>query len=122
MWLVGHVGFGDRDVDGDRNQQRLRGHRRACARALQPLVDRALVRGVHVDEHETVRRLREDVDAVQLRDRVPERIVVADRRSAGDWPGDDSMPGVNAGVIAPSDGCSWSRTPGSSASRHSNIE
>ena len=40
----------------------------------------------------------------------------------GDWPGDDSMPGVNAGVIAPSGGCSWSRTPGSSALRHSNIE
>ena len=33
------------------------------------------MRGVHVDEHQAVARLREDVDAVQLRERVPERMV-----------------------------------------------
>ena len=38
-------------------------------RGLQALVDDALVRRVHVDEHEPVAVLREDVDAVQLRER-----------------------------------------------------
>ena len=45
-------------------------------RGLEPLVDDALVRGMHVDEHEAVAVLRQDVDAVQLREREAERMRV----------------------------------------------
>ena len=66
----------------DRHQQRLRRQRRRVERVLQPLVDDALVRRVHVDDHEARRVLREDVDAVQLREREPERGRLARARAA----------------------------------------
>ena len=53
---------------------------RAVERALQPLVDDALVRRVHVDEHEPGAILREHVDAVQLREREAQRVVIAVRQ------------------------------------------
>src|SRR5262249_9180533 len=59
----------------DWNEQRL--HRRvAIERVLEALVEDALVRRVHVDEHQTVPILREDVDAMQLRERETERVLV----------------------------------------------
>ncbi len=47
---------------------------RASSARLQPLVDDALVRRVHVDQHQPGAVLREDVDAVQLREREAERM------------------------------------------------
>ena len=48
----------------------------AVERGLEPLVQNALVRRVHVDEHESVPILREHEDSVQLRQRKAERMVV----------------------------------------------
>jgi hypothetical protein len=53
---------------------------RASCDRLQALVHDALVRRMHVDEHEAGAVLREDVDAVQLRQR--ETRADADRRRA----------------------------------------
>ena len=57
-----------------------RRHQQALARdgariqaELQLLHDDALVRGVHVDQHQAGLVLREDVDAVQLREGIAER-------------------------------------------------
>ena len=70
-----------RGGEGDRDQQRLRCDARLRAEAgLQPLVDDALVRGVHVDDHQALRVLGQDVDAAELRERAAERPVVAGRR------------------------------------------
>ena len=56
---------------GDRNQQRLTGQSGLGALALelvlQPLIDDALVRGVHVDNDQSLRVFCQDVDALQLR-------------------------------------------------------
>ena len=74
--LVGRGHFERRRRERRRHQQRL--HRHALVqRRLQPLVDDALVRRVHVDEHEARAVLREHVDAVQLREREAERMRVA---------------------------------------------
>ena len=56
---------------------------RASGRGLQALVDDPLVRRVHVDEHEAVAILREHVDAVELREREAERMLVAGVRKIG---------------------------------------
>ena len=63
-----------------RHQQRLHRHARV-ERALQPLVDDALVRRVHVDEHDAGAVLREHVDAVELREREAQRMRVVGRRA-----------------------------------------
>ena len=55
------------------HEQRLPLHRAGVEVALQPLHDDALVRGVHVHEHEAGLVLRQDVDAVQLGERIAER-------------------------------------------------
>ena len=68
-------------LGGERRRHEQRLHRHAAVeRALQLLVHDALVRGVHVDEDQAGAVLREDVDAVQLREREAERIVVAVRQ------------------------------------------
>ena len=57
----------------------------AVVRGLELLVADALVRGVHVDDDQALGVLGEDVDAVQLRDRVAQRRqrgVVAGRQRA----------------------------------------
>jgi len=59
-----------------RNQQRLHGDRTVGERVLELLVKNALVRGVHIDDHEPVRVLRKHVDAVNLAEREAERLVV----------------------------------------------
>src|SRR6185437_9895536 len=64
------------------NQQRLN-RNAAVERRLQPLVDDALVRRMHVDENESGAVLREDVNAVELRDRKTERVRVVAGHS--DW-------------------------------------
>ena len=55
-----------------RDQQRLGGMRRVEG-GLERLVEDALVRRVHVDHHQAGAVLRQDVDAVQLRERVTQR-------------------------------------------------
>jgi hypothetical protein len=59
--------------------------RDAVERGLQLFVEDALVRGVHVDENQAERVLRQDVDAVQLGQRVAEwrRRFDVRRRMAG---------------------------------------
>ena len=47
----------------------MRGKRRRVERVLEAFVDDALVRGVHVHEDEARDVLREDVDAMELRER-----------------------------------------------------
>jgi hypothetical protein len=44
----------------------------AVERQLEFLVEDAFVRGVHVDDHQALAVLRQDIDAVQLRQRVAE--------------------------------------------------
>ena len=58
---------------------------RAAALSLQLLVEHALVRGMHVHEHEAGAILGKDVDAVELRDGGAERLVVRRlrRRTSG---------------------------------------
>ncbi len=58
----------------DRLEQMLGSRRGIAAVGLESLVQHPLVRGVHVDEHQSFPRLRDDVDAVQLRDRYSERV------------------------------------------------
>ena len=60
----GHVQFGGLEDGG--NQQRLAGDPVVAVGLLQALQHDALVRGVHVHDDQTIRRLRQDVDAVQL--------------------------------------------------------
>ncbi len=57
---------------GGRNQQRLAGQGGGggVPLALQAFIDDALVRGVHVHQHQPVAVLREDVHPVQLGQRV----------------------------------------------------
>jgi hypothetical protein len=57
------------------HQQRLHRHARIQG-ALQALVDDALVRRVHVDQHESGAILRQDVHAMQLRQREAQRMRV----------------------------------------------
>ena len=75
---------GGRDLErlgGERRRHQQRLHRNApVERRLQPLVDDALVGRVHVDEDQPGAVLREHVDAVQLREREPERVVFAVRQ------------------------------------------
>ncbi len=63
-------------MHGLRNQQRLHGDRAVGERVLELLVQNALVRGVHVDDHEAVRVLRQHIDAVDLAEREAERLLV----------------------------------------------
>ena len=85
---VSRVLLGGRDFERlgrerRRHQQRLHRHARV-ERRLQPLVHDALVRRVHVDDHQAVAVLREDVDAVQLREREAERMrIVVGRTTVG---------------------------------------
>ncbi len=72
---LGFVGVGHGDVDRDRHEQRLCRHPVGLQRCLQPFVGRALVRSVHVDQHEPALRLREDVHTVQLRNCIPEGVL-----------------------------------------------
>ena len=63
--------FDHADLDGIglhryRNQERLDRDRAVGERVLELLVEDALVRRVHVDDHEAARILREHVDAVDL--------------------------------------------------------
>ncbi|KAG0766787.1 hypothetical protein G6F22_017769 [Rhizopus arrhizus] len=58
---------------GDRHQQRLRLQADAIMRVLQALVADALVRRMHVDHDQAFGILGQDVDAVQLRDRIAQR-------------------------------------------------
>ena len=57
----------------DRHEQRLRLQPLRRERRFEPLVGDALVRGVHVDDDQPGRVLREHVDARELREREPER-------------------------------------------------
>ena len=77
---LGCIGVGDRDVDGDRHQQRLRRQPLARSAIFRRSYERALVRGVHVDEHEAALRLGEDINAVQLCDRVSQRMLACRHR------------------------------------------
>ena len=58
-----------------RHQQALALHRAGVEVRLQLLHHDALVRGVHVDQHQAGLVLRQDVDAVQLRERVAQRML-----------------------------------------------
>ena len=60
----GHVQFGGLEDGGD--QQRLPGDPMVTVGLFQALQHDALMRGVHVHDDQTIRRLRQDVDAVQL--------------------------------------------------------
>ena len=60
-------------LDGDGHQQQLRRHTAARLR-LQFFVQHALVRGVHVDQHQSLFVLRQDVDAMNLRERRAQRL------------------------------------------------
>ena len=55
------------------DEQRLRGDTAAIDGRLEPFIKNAFMRCVHIDEHQAVRVLRQDVDAVQLSQRVAER-------------------------------------------------
>ena len=72
------------------DQQRLGGDLAVVERGLQLFVEDAFVRRVHVDDDQAVRVLGQDVDAVQLGQRVAER-----RASPVDGFG-----GVNWGALA----------------------
>ena len=58
-------------VGGD--QKRLRGDGLCVEPVFQPLIDDALMRGMHVDHHQTGGVLREHIDAMQLRDGIAQR-------------------------------------------------
>jgi hypothetical protein len=69
--------FGGGDVDrfGAEhrwNQQRLGGHLLLVERPLELLVEDAFVRGMHVHDDQALAVLRQDIDAVQLREGVAE--------------------------------------------------
>ena len=104
----GLLGLGRRHVHRDRHQQRLRGDAPRLERGLEPLVGRALVRGVHVHEHQPALRLGQDVDAVQLRDRVAERVA-----SAG------SAPAADPCAVRPRESASATPVPAPLSSRQS---
>ena len=72
-FALGDVRLALADRDRLRHQQRLRAQAGAVMRGLELFVADALVRGVHVDDDQAVRGFGEDVDAVQLRDRVTQR-------------------------------------------------
>ena len=59
----------------DRYQQRLYQDRTGVEAVLDLLVQDALVRRMHVDEHQPALVLREDVDAVELGERKAERVL-----------------------------------------------
>ena len=61
------------DRERQRHEQQLRADAVVRLRGLQFFVGDAFVRGVHVDQHETVRVFREHVHARELRERVAER-------------------------------------------------
>ena len=61
-----------RAIDDRWHQQGLARAVTQIDRGLQALVENALVRRVHVDKRDAVRRLRHDVDAMQLGHRVTE--------------------------------------------------
>ena len=58
-----------------RDQQRLAGQARAGSvhLGLQPLIDDTFMRRVHVHDHQALRVLRQDVDAMQLAQRATQR-------------------------------------------------
>src|SRR5215475_223620 len=61
--------------DRDRNKELLPVAPLRVERGLEVLVEDPLVRGVHVDEHESPAVLREDIDAVQLREGEAEGLI-----------------------------------------------
>ena len=65
-----------RGGEGGGDQQRLAGDAGAVELVFQSLVDDALMRRVHIDQHQAGVVFGQDVDAVQLRDRAAERPVV----------------------------------------------
>jgi len=65
--LLGDVGFALRDVERHRHEEPLAVNDGfLAARGFESFVGDAFVRGVHVDDHEPVRILCQDVDTVQL--------------------------------------------------------
>ena len=72
---LGRVGLRGVDLDDLRHQQTLL-RIFAVQQLLHALVGDALVRRMHVHEHDAVRGLREDINAVQLGDCVAERRIV----------------------------------------------
>ena len=71
--LFGKIRFPRTDCHAVRHQQRLRADFGFVPAGFQALVGDALVGGVHVHQHQTVAILRQDVDAVQLRQRETQR-------------------------------------------------
>ncbi len=67
--------LGRADVQRQRHQQWLTDDAPAGVGGAQALVGDALVRGVHVDQHQAARALGQDVDAHQLRQRSAERLL-----------------------------------------------
>ena len=79
---LGGLGLRGRDVQDLRHQQLLlRGL--PGQQLLHVLVHDALVRGVHVHQDHAVRGLRQNIDAVQLRDRKPSGGSCSSRASRG---------------------------------------
>ena len=67
---------------------------------FEPFVQDALVRGVHVDEDQAVAVLREDVDAVQLRQGGAERVMLRRPRRSGTWRCDASAESAGSRTVS----------------------
>ena len=79
---LGRFGLRRGDVQDFRDEQLLL-RRLSRQQLLHALVHHPLVRGVHIHQHHAVGGLRQDIDAVQLRDRISQRRAAAGRVAIG---------------------------------------
>ena len=80
---LGHRDLGGRGRKARRDQQRLRFDGRGADAGLQPLIDDAFVRRMHVDDHQAVPILGQHIDAADLRDGAAQRPFVGRGQRGG---------------------------------------